>query len=147
MPIPNFNQHGVLPEGIYVCTLKEIRERFCSIDDKEIRCTLFKKLESYVKELKKYNIPCELIVDGSFVTNKIEPSDIDLLIAVPFDWEPKECENDCFMLINDDYVKIKYNFNLFSTFIDTDSFDSTIDFYKQVKEKPGIIKGLLRVVL
>ena len=147
MPIPDFNDDGVLPKGIHVCTLEEMRKRFCSIDNKEIRCTLFKKLEKYIEELKKYSIPCELIVDGSFITNKEEPSDIDLLIAVPFEWEPKEYEDDCLMLINEDYVKSKYNFSLFSTLTDTESFDLTIDFYKQVKGKPEIIKGLLRVML
>lgn len=147
MFIPNFNQYGVLPEGIYICTLKDIKEKFCSIDNLDVRCILFKKFESYVKELKKYNIPCELMVDGSFITNKVEPSDIDLLIAIPFDWDPKEYKNTCFMLINEDYIKLKYNFSLFSTFLDTESLDSTIDFYRQVKGKPGFIKGILKVIL
>ncbi|MFL0198871.1 DUF6932 family protein [Clostridium sp. WILCCON 0269] len=60
MPIPDLNNAGLLPEGIHVCTLEDIKKKFCSIDNKQIRCTLFKKLENYIKELKKYNIPCQL---------------------------------------------------------------------------------------
>ena len=35
-----------------------------------------------IEKLQSLNIPCHLIVDGSFLTEEIEPSDIDFVICV-----------------------------------------------------------------
>ncbi|PRR70937.1 DUF6932 family protein [Clostridium thermopalmarium] len=145
MAIPSLNGHGILPEGIYECTMEDIKEKFCSIENKEHRCKLFKKLEQYLKDLKKFNTKYELIIDGSFITDKKFPSDIDFILAYDFEYSPKTNFDDWLMLLNGDCVKQKYGLQVFPTFLDSDLYDETIEFCKQVKEKPGIIKGLLRV--
>lgn len=44
------------------------------------RDKLVKGLNKYINCLKAIQIPFELWIDGSFVTNKMDPNDIDLLI-------------------------------------------------------------------
>jgi hypothetical protein len=44
---------------------------------------LVKGLIDYIKCLKTFRIPFEIWIDGSFVTNKMNPNDIDLLIVAP----------------------------------------------------------------
>ena len=46
------------------------------------RAKLFKSLESLVSELDNEAASCELWIDGSFLTKKAEPEDIDLTIVI-----------------------------------------------------------------
>lgn len=46
------------------------------------RPALFAELERLVSDLDAAGIPCELWVDGSFLTEKPDPADIDLTVVV-----------------------------------------------------------------
>ena len=48
--------------------------------DTSRRLYLVRKLTAYLSELKKYGIHIEVWVDGSFVTNKPDPEDIDMVV-------------------------------------------------------------------
>ncbi|MFC7679122.1 DUF6932 family protein [Paenibacillus sp. GCM10028914] len=81
--------NSLLPDGVYDCTLDELRDIFTSIPNKEKRKQLFEQLLLYVEQIKRAGIPCcHLLIDGSYVTNKEEPSDIDLAIVTPWDYSP-----------------------------------------------------------
>lgn len=45
MPIPALNRDGVLPEGVFDCTLEEVRERFGAFSGSDCRVRLFARLE------------------------------------------------------------------------------------------------------
>lgn len=80
MGIPNFDDNGVLPMGIYDASIDEAKEYFCSYGNKKHRMALFSVLEKYICKVKEHNTKIELILDGSFVTSKNEPSDLDILL-------------------------------------------------------------------
>lgn len=44
MAIPEFDEDGVLPEGVHDCTLDEVRERFCRFAGSDRRATLCRAL-------------------------------------------------------------------------------------------------------
>ena len=46
MPIPELNAAGLLPEGIYDCSLEEVRERFGMFLTSDHRPRLFEKLQA-----------------------------------------------------------------------------------------------------
>lgn len=48
----------------------------------EVRQSLFTKLEQFVAELKRVGIPCDLWIDGSFLTEADDPYDIDIAVKV-----------------------------------------------------------------
>lgn len=73
--IPDFDVNGKLPPGIHLATLDELKTRFAY---NIIRRQLFNGLEKLIYDLKN-KIGCKIIfVDGSFVTNKAAPNDIDV---------------------------------------------------------------------
>src|SRR5438105_4983151 len=83
MPIPPLDEHGLLPTGIHDCTLDELRVRFGSFQDSDRRPQLFQKLQTLVAEARTAGFLRGLLIDGSFVTAKSNPNDIDLVIILP----------------------------------------------------------------
>jgi len=72
--IPRFNTKGTLPPGIHESTIEEFEERFAITN---IRKRMFKGLLALIMDLKR--IGCRTIyIDGSYVTNKPIPGDIDV---------------------------------------------------------------------
>src|SRR4051794_3951055 len=82
MPIPRLDEHGFLPPGVHDCTLEEIKERFAVFQESDRRPTLFRKLENLVAEIRVTNMARWLVIDGSFVTAKADPNDIDLILVI-----------------------------------------------------------------
>lgn len=85
--IPEFNERGVLPDGIYPCDADAFEERFVAefstSEAREEHCDGFKKLRSEI--IQKVLLPVTQWVDGSFVTNKENPGDIDVVTFVDYD--------------------------------------------------------------
>ncbi len=82
MSIPALTEHGVLPAGVHTCSLDEIGQRFGSFQGTDCRVRLHAALVRYVAEARRSGLVRALIVDGSFVTAKPDPGDIDLLVVL-----------------------------------------------------------------
>lgn len=82
MPIPNLKQNGLLPIGEHICTPQEFVDTCGQWPNQEWRQARCRQLEGVIRELKEMDIAKELIVDGSFITDKQEPSDIDVFIIL-----------------------------------------------------------------
>src|SRR6266446_2893409 len=82
MPIPRLNDYGVLPEGIHDCTLEEARARFGTFQVTDRRPRLWSKFVEFVEAAKAAEIVERILLNGSFVTAKADPNDIDLILVV-----------------------------------------------------------------
>ena len=82
MPIPALNAEGFLPAGIFDCSLPDVRERFGSFQGSDTRPRLFKRLEELVVAMQRSTLFEVLLLDGSFVTAKPAPNDIDLVAVL-----------------------------------------------------------------
>ena len=80
MMLPNFDENGFLPEGVWDCSVAEFASRFAVFRRSDRRLKLFSQLEVFLEEILKTDWIQEVIIDGSFVTNKDEPNDIDLIL-------------------------------------------------------------------
>jgi hypothetical protein len=79
--LPDFDEHGYLPPGIHRATFEEIAERFGW--QSEIRRVQIESLGWLVELVRKAGAE-RLIINGSFVTAKLEPNDVDcLVLTVP----------------------------------------------------------------
>lgn len=70
----------LLPAGIHDITKEALVTDFVSpflIQDK--RKFLVERFESLLEKIESLGIPCEIWIDGSFVTKKEEPNDIDMV--------------------------------------------------------------------
>lgn len=148
MPIPDLNDNGLLPEGIYECTMEELQIRFGRFQSSDIRVKLFDSLENYVNELKFAKSGKFLIVDGSFTTNKEIPSDIDLLLVLKDDINVYKTVPPCvYNVRSKKYLRKKYPFDFFFGFEDDDSTRKIIDLFLKVKDNPNLRKGFLKIIL
>jgi len=85
--IPPFNEHGYLPPGIHSATLDEVESRFgCG---SELRRVQLESLR-WLVDLAGRAGAVRLIINGSFVTDVIEPQDVDCvpLIGDGFPQDP-----------------------------------------------------------
>ena len=80
--LPAFNDDGVLPPGVWPCELAELAQRFAVFRRTGRRIQLYDKLEDFLKEMLRTGVVAEVIIDGSFVTAKAEPNDIDLVLGL-----------------------------------------------------------------
>ena len=80
--IPAFNEHGCLPEGIHDCTMEEAAQRFAVFQSSDRRPRLWARFTEFIRQLKECGFVETVIVDGSFVTAKPAPSDVDLVLVV-----------------------------------------------------------------
>lgn len=73
--IPPLTVYGLLPPGEHSCSLEEARERFATTAP---RRSLWTALLDCLEGFRRLNIEAPIIVDGSFVTDKLHPDDIEL---------------------------------------------------------------------
>jgi uncharacterized protein DUF6932 len=78
--IPLFRPDGYLPEGIHQATEAEVTFRFGTQSRQRRRLTL--RLRRWI-ELGRAVGARRLLVDGSFVTAKVEPNDVDAVMLLP----------------------------------------------------------------
>ncbi|MBM3995421.1 MAG: nucleotidyltransferase domain-containing protein [Planctomycetes bacterium] len=86
--IPAFNQNGDLPVGVYSATLAEIVGRFGQGSSQ--RRTVAGRLERVHQIAHATGHVARMIVFGSFVTDKDEPSDVDVVIIMEDAFDPDQ---------------------------------------------------------
>ena len=113
-----------------------------------MRVRLARQLAQYVDEVQSARVGRYLIVDGSFVTAESRPHDVDLLLVLrddldlahsvpPFEYNARSRR----------YVRKRYPFDLFVGFEGDSSSQEIIAFFRGVKYRPGVAKGVLKVAL
>lgn len=82
MPIPELNPTGLLEPGLHEATLQEVKARFGQFQRSDRRAALMAALERYVDEARQSGVAEAVLVDGSFVTAKDEPGDVDCILVL-----------------------------------------------------------------
>ena len=90
----------------------------------------------------------EVIINGSYVTSKECPEDIDLLLILSKDTSSLGTINPfIYNTMSRRITRRRYGFDIFQIFKDSDDYEKMIDYFRQVKNNPQIKKGLLRIKL
>ena len=76
--IPDFRPDGTLPPGIHSVTLNDLLAAYPPVNQQ--RQILNDSLQRAVMELRTLDPSIVIYVDGSYITRKAEPNDVDLLI-------------------------------------------------------------------
>ena len=149
MPIPELNENGLLPAGVYDCTLAEIGMRFGRFQRTDRRVQLFAKLCALVEEEQRAGIAMELFIDGSFVTDKAAPGDIDLVIVVPEEYRSGgNLPPFRYNAISKLHLRRRYQFDVFVARQHSPLYHQQLDFFQRdsrlANDTP---KGILRMTL
>ena len=89
--IPEFNEHGYLPPGIHPATLDEIASRFGT--EPELRRVQMESLRWMIDLAWKAGV-LRIVVNGSFVTDKWEPNDVDCVLLIDDDYPRDAVANE-----------------------------------------------------
>jgi predicted nucleotidyltransferase len=98
--IPEFDEDGDLPVGIHRVMLDEIKVRFARFTTSDRRIMLFETLEQFIKTAQQTGVITRIHLVGSYVTNKAEPEDVDLLIVYRSTVEGAEIDPQQYSLVH-----------------------------------------------
>ena len=148
MPIPALNDDGFLPPGVFNCTLPELRERFGEFQGSDHRSRLFVRLEELFQTMQRSGLFEALLVDGSFVTAKLAPNDIDIvaLLLPGHDFE-RDLPMSEYALVSRSMLRRRFGFDVLIAERDSHLYNTYVEFFSRVRDNPDMRKGLLRVNL
>ncbi|MHB1556452.1 MAG: DUF6932 family protein [Isosphaeraceae bacterium] len=147
MPISELNEHGFLPEGIHDASLDEIRERFGRFQRTDRRPELFSKLMVLLTEIRSTGLVKAVIVDGSFVTAKDEPSDIDLILILHADHDDQaELRPFEYNVLSKRRVRRRFHFDMVVVRDGSEAHREFLLFFQGVKGRGDLRKGVIRVI-
>jgi hypothetical protein len=133
MPIPNFTEYGLLPDGEYPATRDEISDRYLKNPN---RAEIWLLFESFLIELQQqawYQNSTTVWLDGGFTSDKPSTKDIDVIIDVSLlsdlnvldaivwlDTEHDRLQAEFRVDAYPYHPKIKNNFRSFFAYVKTD---------------------------
>ena len=147
MAIPEMNKQGWLPVGVYDCTLAEIKKRFGTFKVSDWRVKLFEKLEVFIKEARDTGFVSALIINGSFVSNKPVPGDIDLIVVLVKEHDltgeliPRDYD-----VVSKKRARPRFGFDILTSEEDSVEFANHLEFFTRIRGTEDR-KGVLRVVI
>ncbi|HEV3343803.1 MAG TPA: hypothetical protein VG125_25745, partial [Pirellulales bacterium] len=141
--IPAFRADGYLPTGLYVASEAEVLFRFGASGTRRRRLAL--RLRRWLELARETNAR-RFMVDGSFVTAKQKPNDIDAVILLPSDFEDKMEQGVEAALELEEMLLTRRPEELFAA-EDEDDWDEWLDFFSRTREADGRRKGLVEVDL
>jgi hypothetical protein len=86
MAVPKFTYHGLLPEGVHDCRLEDMEEIFVTNPQREL---LWKRLVLFIEWARSMDQFSCAYIDGGFITNKIFPEDIDVILQTRVSYGPE----------------------------------------------------------
>lgn len=143
VPIPGFDQHGVLPPGVHVATWAEISERYgYSVHRQKLLSGLKQALES----LRAAGCG-RVYLDGSFITAKPHPGDFDGCWEV--DGVDPEILHPALLIFEDQRALQKAIFSgeMFPAPAPADAKGTTFLRFFQTQKGTGMPKGIICIEL
>ena len=141
--IPAYRPDGYLPEGVHRCQAAEAVFRFGSGNLRRRRLAI--RLQRWI-ELARQVHAQRLLVDGSFVTAKSEPNDVDAVVLLPADFQEQVERGDEAALELDEALVTRRPEELFAA-QDDDDWNAWVEFFSRTREVDGRRKGLVEIEL
>ena len=143
MPIPAFRPDGYLPEGLHLATLEEIA--LCFGTSTPRRQYLLGRLERWV-EFARATESLRFFVDGSFVTQKPTPGDVDAVVWLPPNFEIQIDAKSPEAIALAEMIETRQPEELFAA-SNTLEWQDWVEFFSQTRESDGRRKGIMEVQL
>jgi len=106
------------------------------------------RLEAFLTEVRACGIIRAVIVNGSFVTSKPAPEDIDLLLvlATGHDFHAELSPNQ-YMVVDGRRVRRAYGLDVFVVEEGSADYEALARLFCRVRLQPGLAKGIVRIEL
>jgi hypothetical protein len=141
MPIPSFLENGLLPPGLHHADMSEVEDRFGKSTPR--RRELFERLKMFV-ELAHLCGALKMLINGSFVTDKPEPGDVDVVIRLDQYHEELVAQSDPKALELERMFESREPKEAFAAFYE-DRWEDWVEFFAKVKGNTALRKGLVEI--
>jgi hypothetical protein len=141
--IPDFRDDGYLPEGLHMASEAEATFRFRSRTSRRRRLTL--RLRRWL-ELSRLTHARRFLLDGSFVTAKEEPDDIDAVVLLADDFDQQILHGLDAALELEEMLLTRRPEEIFAA-EDTQDWNDWVEFFSRTREADGRRKGLVEIQL
>ena len=143
MMIPEFRDDGYLPDGVHLATEAEVTFRFGVSSARRRRLVL--RLRRWI-ELSRQCGAIRLLIDGSFVTAKESPNDIDAVVLLAEDFEQLVTQGLGAALELEEMLLTRCPEEIFAA-EDVGDWRDWVEFFSRTRERDGRRKGLVEVQL
>ena len=144
----------MLPEGVHTCTIEEVEQVFGRFNRSDCRQRLTQKLRRYIEDVWNSRIAAAVVIDGSYITAKAEPGDIDLVLVLRPDVDiSSELLPMEYNVQSERMVRHLYGFDVLPAIDESDAYKKHIGFFSRVRlddpeqSTSRTRKGLLRIEL
>jgi hypothetical protein len=141
--IPAFGADGYLPEGLFRAAEAEITFRFGSTSRRRRRLIL--RVRHWIGLARRIGA-IRLLIDGSFVTAKTDPNDVDAVVLLPGDYESQVAKGLEAALELEEMLLTRRPEEIFAAEDEVD-WSEWVEFFGRTREVDGRRKGLVEVVL
>jgi hypothetical protein len=141
--IPDFRVDGYLPEGVFPASEAEITFRFGAETKRRRRLIL--RVRHWI-ELARRVKARRLLLDGSFVTSKAEPKDVDAVLLLPTDFEAQVLAGSEAAIELEEMMLTRRPEEIFGAEDETE-WQFWLEFFGRTREFDRRRKGLIEVQL
>jgi hypothetical protein len=141
--IPALRDDGYLPVGLHVASEADVLFRFGSSTPRRRRLAV--RLRRWV-ELARRVKARRLLIDGSFITAKPEPNDIDAVVYLSPGFSDQIEHSDDAALELEHMLLTRHPEEIFAA-EDEQDWNEWIEFFSRTREAGGRRKGLVEVEL
>jgi hypothetical protein len=141
--IPAFRADGYLPEGLYLASEAEVTFRFGASTPRRRRHAL--RLRRWIELVRQIGGK-RFLVDGSFVTVKHKPNDIDAVVLLPRDFEVPIEQGIESALELERMLLSRHPEEIFAAEDEAD-WNDWVEFFSRTRQADGRRKGLVEIEL
>jgi len=141
--IPDFRPDGYLPDGMYCATEAEVTFRFGRSSRRRRRLIL--RVRRWI-ELSRQVGANRFLIDGSFVTAKEQPDDVDAVVLLPQDFGQQLERGIEAALELEEMLLTRRPEEIFAAEDGTD-WNDWVEFFSRTREADGRRKGLVEIEL
>lgn len=143
MPIPAFREDGYLPTGLHEASKEEVIARFGQSTPR--REYLMGRLRHWL-ELARAVGARRFFINGSFVTDKAEPGDVDAVVWLPDDFRAQVEVGNPEAIELQTMLRTREPKELFPAH-SQEMWEGWVGFFNQTREADGRRKGVVEVRL
>ena len=141
--VPTFRPDGYLPEGVHSASEAEVTFRFGS--DGAQRRRLVVRVRRWIELARQVRAP-RLLIDGSFVTAKPDPNDVDAVVLLPRDFLRQVESGADAALELEQMLLTRHPQEIFAAEDEADRLE-WVGFFSRTRETDGRRKGVAEVLL
>ena len=141
--IPGFRDDGYLPDGLHDATEADVTFRFGSSSSRRRRLIL--RLRRWL-ELSRLTNARRFLLDGSFVTAKEQPNDIDAVVLLADDFEQQVSHGLDPALELEEMLLTRHPEEIFAA-EDLRDWNEWVEFFSRTREPDDRRKGLVEIDL